>query len=285
METAVAQDAVREITLNGMGKPLPNAVVRQLQYLWQTAATLAASSPESIPVSHSLSLQFVTLAGKNDVVLPAAVKERLCSKCSVILLPTFTCTVRVRARSHRSSANRRPKTSVGKVKNQIVVHCNLCQNSMARPGAARTSRQAPPSAPIPVVSIAPAVVTAVSASASVTKKAVKPAPASVAHKAPPQKPSFSFKALQSGGGGSSSSSGGSSGGLGNLFGDFVPLGSPGPAAGDKRVNLLEMERQRKKQKKKEGAGAGAMGLGSIQKLFSQGQGQGQGQGKGKGQMR
>ena len=264
----MALDAVREMTQNGMGKPLPNAVVRQLQYLWQTAATLAASSPESIPVSHGLSLQFLSLVAKNDVVLPAAVRERLCTKCSLILLPTFTCTVRVRARTQRSSANRRPKTSVGKVRNQVVVHCNLCQNSMARPGAARTSRQAPPSAPTPVLPPVPAI------APSIIKKVVKAAPASATHKAPTHKPSFSFKSLQGGGGGSSSgSSSGGGGGLGGLFGDFVPLGSPGPAAGDKRVNLPELEKQRKKQKKKEGGGA--LGLNSIQKLFSQGQGQGQ----------
>lgn len=276
-----AMDIVKDITLNALGKPLPQAVKSQLQYLWRCAATLAVSSPASVPVSHNLSLQFAGLASKHDIQLPAVVKERLCVKCSVMLLPPFTCTVRVRPRSQRSGANRQPKPPAGKVKNQIVYHCSLCQAAMARPGVPRRPTSA---ASLPRPSIATIPITSAPTPAPApapTRTAASKKPQAVAAATPgsnrlPAHKSFSFRALNGLSTSAFASTGGSSSSTGGGLGDFVSFGSaPSVHAGDKRVSLVELEKERKKQKKKAGAGGGGgggeggMALSSIQRLLSQ----------------
>jgi RNase P subunit RPR2 len=66
---------------------------------------------------HRLSKSFVDVAREHKVDLPMNVTEKLCGFCSVVLIPSLTCQVRLRSRSRRSKVNR-----VGKehLKNQLV---------------------------------------------------------------------------------------------------------------------------------------------------------------------
>jgi RNase P subunit RPR2 len=107
-----------------LNKDVPPTVVEHLNYLWK-AATFVLPSSASIPAMHRLSKSFVDIVREHKVDLPTNVTEKLCGFCSVVLIPSLTCQVRLRSRSRRSKVNR-----VGKehLKNQLVrsyVHCRV----------------------------------------------------------------------------------------------------------------------------------------------------------------
>ena len=245
---------------------------QQLQYLWRGSVLLAREGGAALALSHSLCLQFVQLAGKHSVALPAQVKERICSVCSAVQLPSLTCTVRVRPRSLRSRVNRKQDAALPmnsnnnfaadaqkrRLKNEVVRHCLMCGHSSRSLGAPRKpSKAKAPQVPAPAPAPAP-VPAAVAATKSHGAAAAK-------------KPAFSFLSAAA----ASSSPGG-------LLGDFVHLGGGPPrapyphaqagrqphhllhqqqqqsaaasassalAAGQKRVSLVDLEREKKKAKK------------------------------------
>lgn len=105
---------------------IPSAVQDRLAYLWRASscalnARIDGESSEPLECisasSHRLSKSFMEAARAHKVDLPVQITERLCGHCSVILIPSVTCQVRLRSRSRRSKVN---KSSKDKLKNQLV---------------------------------------------------------------------------------------------------------------------------------------------------------------------
>ena len=126
-----------QVTQDVTGKALPGAVTQQMQYLWSSAESMALAGQPS--VSQNLLMQLVRMASKNNVALPGHIKEKMCSVCSAMLLPSLTCRMRVCSKKR------------GKLKNQVVVTCLRCNEVAARrDGASRKHEVAQPPAPVPV---------------------------------------------------------------------------------------------------------------------------------------
>ena len=126
-----------QVTQDVTGKALPGAVTQQMQYLWFSAESMALAGQPS--VSQNLLMQLVRMASKNNVALPGHIKEKMCSVCSAMLLPSLTCRLRVCSKKR------------GKLKNQVVVTCLRCNEVAARrDGAPRKHAVAQPPAPVPV---------------------------------------------------------------------------------------------------------------------------------------
>lgn len=107
---------------------VPGAVQDRLAYLWRASscalnARIEGESSEPLESlsasSHRLSKSFIEAARAHKVDLPLQITERLCGHCSVILIPSVTCQVRLRARSRRSKVNKSHKDTL---KNQMVLH-------------------------------------------------------------------------------------------------------------------------------------------------------------------
>lgn len=105
---------------------VPSAIQERLAYLWRASscalnARIEGESSEPLETvsasSHRLSKSFIDAARAHKVDLPVQITERLCGHCSVILIPSVTCQVRLRARSRRSKVN---KAGKDKLKNQLV---------------------------------------------------------------------------------------------------------------------------------------------------------------------
>lgn len=81
------------------------AVRQQLEYLWRGAHVVSSSSS----LAHSLGIKFIELAMKSGLQIPEQVRNRFCSHCSGILLPTITSTVRVQSRGKQSKIHKKKK--------------------------------------------------------------------------------------------------------------------------------------------------------------------------------
>jgi RNase P subunit RPR2 len=81
------------------------AVRQQLEYLWRGAHMVSSSSS----LAHSLGIKFIELAMKSGLQIPEQVRNRFCSHCSGILLPTITSTVRVQSRGKQSKIHKKKK--------------------------------------------------------------------------------------------------------------------------------------------------------------------------------
>lgn len=105
---------------------IPSAIQERLAYLWRASscalnARIEGETSEALETisasSHRLSKSFIEAARAHKVDLPVQITERLCSHCSVLLIPSVTCQVRLRVRSRRSKVN---KSGKDKLKNQLV---------------------------------------------------------------------------------------------------------------------------------------------------------------------
>jgi len=105
---------------------IPSAIQERLAYLWRASscalnARIEGETSEPLETisasSHRLSKSFIEAARAHKVDLPIQIAERLCGHCSVILIPSVTCQVRLRSRSRRSKVN---KSGKDKLKNQLV---------------------------------------------------------------------------------------------------------------------------------------------------------------------
>lgn len=256
-----ADTLLGDVAFDVAGKSVAPGVSQQLRYLWRSSFSLARSHESAArSLSHTLSLQLVQLASKHKIVLASQVKDRLCSGCSAVQVPSLTCKVRLRSRSLHSRVNRKqagtPTVSVSttasqaprKLKNEIVSVCSLCSHTARKGGSQRklTRRSSP------------------ALSALVGSNAA-PVKAPTTALAAPAKKAFSFLGAKTGrspgGGGANSDNG--------LLGDFVSLGptfqvqgqgqGQGQVQGVKRVSLIDLERERKKSKKKGFSDAGPRG--------------------------
>ena len=81
------------------------AVRQQLEYLWRGAHVVSSSSS----LAHSLGIKFIELAMKSGLQIPEQIRNRFCSHCSGILLPTITSTVRVQSRGKQSKIHKKKK--------------------------------------------------------------------------------------------------------------------------------------------------------------------------------
>ena len=75
----------------------------QLEFLWRGAHATTSSSA----LAHSLARKFMELGMKSGLQIPELVRNRLCSWCSAVLLPTITSSVRVQPRSSESKVHRK----------------------------------------------------------------------------------------------------------------------------------------------------------------------------------
>ena len=251
-----------------------------LEYLWKAAHAVSSSSA----LAHHLARRFVETADKHGLHYPAEVTRRLCGWCSNILLPSVTCTVRIRPRGRHATRKVQTPAAVDKsksrssgsgsgmatanipanqrfckLKNTVVSHCSLCHHvTSVLAGYARTLK-APKNA-----KVADTTNVAVSESAA-TAGTAAPGASGVGNVPRACDTKFSFlKKLDKSA-------------VGSLTGDFIPLGdnssrrnsssssnssSGGPSrggqfsaaatsVGDKRsLTLAELERQSKKDKQK-----------------------------------
>jgi len=251
-----------------------------LEYLWKAAHAVSSSGA----LAHHLARRFVETADKCGLHYPAEVTRRLCGWCSNILLPSVTCTVRIRPRGRHatrkvqaataipgSSASKgnkskgnsgAPAASVPahqrfrKLKNTVVTQCSMCHHvTSVLAGYPRTPKA-------PKVAADPVAAAGESGDASETASGGQGAAATGSSAAPPAgEAKFSFlKKLDK-----------KASVLGTLAGDFIPLGGgtstsssssssssrgngpppPAVAVGGKRsLTLAELERQSKKDKQK-----------------------------------
>ena len=116
---------------------VPSAVQDRLAYLWRASSCALNSRIEGESVdpletisasSHRLSKSFIEAARVHKVDLPLQVTERLCGYCSVMLIPSVTCQIRLRPRSRRSKVNK--TGSKDKLKNQLVIYINVFLSSI-----------------------------------------------------------------------------------------------------------------------------------------------------------
>ena len=251
----------------------------------------------SLPLSHSISRDFMATCIEYAVNVPDIVKERLCKVCCVVQLPSITYSARLRSRSSRSRLNRSSSLSLSsnkkdtmgspqegvkrfKYRNEVVRRCFVCgmaksfEPACKRPLGGRrvmrtvtttTSSSIPREGRVGTTSMVNQSSRGGSGASTATSR-------------------FSFLPPRP----SSSSSMNSSahplrrssapGDLGD--GDFIPLNSSSKSAeegsargqeglgGKKRLNLLELEQLKKKNKKLtlEGSSSNAS-LGTLKNLF------------------
>jgi len=152
---AEADILLGDVTVDVAGKALPSGVVQQMRYLWRTGFRLAREEGATTrELAHSITLQFIRLASKHKVMLPPQVKERICGGCSMVQLPSVTCSVRVRPRSLHSRANRKQSAVMvsstsnsgiqppRKLKNEVVSRCLICSHTSRKSGAPRKPARA-----------------------------------------------------------------------------------------------------------------------------------------------
>ena len=70
----------------------------QLEFLWRGAHAVSSSTS----LAQSLGRKFIDLGIKSGLTIPEQVRNRLCTWCSAILLPTITATIRVQKRGKGS---------------------------------------------------------------------------------------------------------------------------------------------------------------------------------------
>jgi RNase P subunit RPR2 len=87
---------------SNISQEVPASVSQRLNYLWKSSFALALSS---ITTSHLISRSFVNLVNKYAIELPSNIRYRICSYCSVLQLPSITCSVKVRRRGRQSRRN------------------------------------------------------------------------------------------------------------------------------------------------------------------------------------
>ena len=75
----------------------------QLDFLWRGAHAAVSSSA----LAHSLARKFMELGMKSGLHIPELVRNRLCSWCSAVLLPTITSSVRVQPRGSGSKIHKK----------------------------------------------------------------------------------------------------------------------------------------------------------------------------------
>jgi RNase P subunit RPR2 len=73
-------------------RDVPAVVVNRLHYLWETAHLTVISSPS---LSLSLAREFMAIVNRHQIQLPDHVKNRLCSQCSSVQLPTINSRIQV----------------------------------------------------------------------------------------------------------------------------------------------------------------------------------------------
>lgn len=93
---------------------VPVTVQERLNYLWDASFLLIRSSACT---SHRISKAFVSLAQEHKVDLPSQITDQLCGFCSVIIIPSVTCKIRLIPKKRNSKINRSVEK---KLKNQLV---------------------------------------------------------------------------------------------------------------------------------------------------------------------
>jgi RNase P subunit RPR2 len=79
------------------------ATRQQLEFLWRAAHAITSSTS----LTHCLARKFIDLGNKFGLHFPEQVKNRLCSYCSAVLLPSITSMVRVQSRGKESKIHRK----------------------------------------------------------------------------------------------------------------------------------------------------------------------------------
>lgn len=106
---------------------VPKSIQERLKYQWKAAHEVISTN---VSISMGLSRNFSELVLQYGVDLPKSIRERLCTSCNVLLIPTLTCHVRLRKRSARSKINKKCGSSGAnqpRYKNELVIHCNICK--------------------------------------------------------------------------------------------------------------------------------------------------------------
>ena len=130
------------INLRSSYKEGISPIVRsQLEFLWRGAHAVSSSTA----LAHSLARKFMELSIKSGLHIPEQVRNRLCSWCSAVLLPTITSSVRIQSLGNESKVHKKknliprgetngdPDSSVvfdkktrRKLKNQVVRSGIVC---------------------------------------------------------------------------------------------------------------------------------------------------------------
>jgi RNase P subunit RPR2 len=142
----ISEQLPHQLKNNSRGD-IPQAVVAQLNYLWNVCHEVAGSSSQ---LSHAASMQLKQLIREYDVALPTYITSKLCAWCSAVQIPSVTCSTRIRGRGKGSSVNRTlrslhvgsgetplqpgatPSAAV-KVKNAAVSRCKVCSRKTSAP--------------------------------------------------------------------------------------------------------------------------------------------------------
>ena len=254
----------------------------------------------SLPLSHSISRDFMATCIEYAVNVPVIVKERLCKVCCVVQLPSITYSARLRSRSSRSRLNRSSSLSLSsnkkdtmgspqegvkrlKYRNEVVRRCFVCgmaksfEPACKRPrGGRRTMRTVTTTTSSSTLIEGKVGTTCIINQSSRGRSGASTATSRFSFLPPP--PSSSSSSMNSSAHPLRRSS--APGDLGD--GDFIPLNSSSKSAeegsargqeglgGEKRLNLLELEQLKKKNKKQrttlEGSSSNAS-LGTLKNLF------------------
>mmetsp|Transcript_31534 Transcript_31534/g.43034 ORF Transcript_31534/g.43034 Transcript_31534/m.43034 type:complete len:255 (+) Transcript_31534:160-924(+) len=113
---------------------LPSYVNEKLVYLWNTSNEMIFSNNDSDlsgqTLSRRLSKAFVDAINQYDIDLPESISNRICCSCSGVLIPTRTCSTRLRPRNQKSNVNKKRRSQKqSRFANQLIIHCTLCDMS------------------------------------------------------------------------------------------------------------------------------------------------------------
>lgn len=96
------------------GQEIAVHIQQRLHYQWKVIHRFAKTS---LPLSHKTSRDFVHICNTYGVDVPSHVSRRLCPWCSVIQLPTITCSTKLQKRTRKSQSNVQQQR---KIKNEVV---------------------------------------------------------------------------------------------------------------------------------------------------------------------
>lgn len=237
-------------------KDLPLHLIKRIRYLWISSFESLGNEIEHVAVSHRLSRAFMELVIEHGVILTDEHRSRICEKCCVLQIPTFTCRTRIRSRSKHSRCNKKnlcnddgnngakPLDASSKVlqkrrfKNEIIRTCLVCSHiTNTNIGCSRKKRKAD---------------TTITATAGIPQPLITEKPVISNVKSTPAK-KFSFhESLQRRLSAPAKL-------LSGISGDFVPLdGTTTDFNGESRfLTLLEREQLNKKMKKRRTIGGDA----------------------------
>ena len=107
--------------------------ILKFSYQWRVINFLGMKT-HSFNLSHSLSKKFIQSSYDLGIELPNEITEKLCIRCSALLLPGISCSIRIKkCNKHKQHKNKLKQsddndnqTNGGLYKNEVHIRCHTC---------------------------------------------------------------------------------------------------------------------------------------------------------------